>query len=133
MGCAMMIGVAQVIGTKPMFRSVFSGGPRLSRIAALAASMGKTDARAAAIVEPPIMPMNERRPMSLYQKTDRMIALSTARSIMPSEVERSAWSVASDAETLQLWQVQSAPCRRSVLDENGFPSDLIVIACSICI
>jgi hypothetical protein len=30
----MMIGVAQVIGTKPMFRSIFSGLPRVSRIAA---------------------------------------------------------------------------------------------------
>jgi len=61
----MMIGVAQVIGTKPMFRSVFSGVPRLSRIAALALSIGKTEASAAATVPPPSMPMNDRRPMSL--------------------------------------------------------------------
>ena len=83
------MGVAHVIGTNPIFRSVFSGGPRSSRIAAVASLIGNTDASAAAIADPPIMPMKERRPMSLCPKTDLTTALSTALSIIPSVVDRS--------------------------------------------
>ena len=76
----MMIGVAQVIGTKPMLRSVFSGVPSVSSRAALAASIGKTDARIDAMAPPPIIPMKERRWMSFCPKTERTTALSMARS-----------------------------------------------------
>src|SRR6266851_3747356 len=38
----MMIGVAQVIGTKPIANSFFSSGPVLSTASALAAPSGKT-------------------------------------------------------------------------------------------
>ena len=53
MGSAMMIGVAQVIGMKPTFRSFFSGGPALSCASAFATPRGKTEASAAAAVEAP--------------------------------------------------------------------------------
>jgi hypothetical protein len=80
----MMIGVAQVIGTKPTLSLVFSSGPMLSISAALACAIGKMVARAAATVPPPSSCMKRRRLMSLWLNTARTTAFSMARSIMSS-------------------------------------------------
>jgi len=47
MGWAMMIGVAQLMGRKPIFKAFFSSAPGGSWAKALAASRGKTLAIAA--------------------------------------------------------------------------------------
>ena len=60
-----MIGVAQVIGTKPTFSLVFSSLPRDSFTAALAFSIGNTLPRTAAAVPAPIIFMKLRRLCSL--------------------------------------------------------------------
>ena len=54
MGLAMMMGVAQVMGTKPTLSLVFSSGPDASMAAALIASMGSKVPRMAARLPPPI-------------------------------------------------------------------------------
>lgn len=41
-------------------------------------------------------------------------------------------SSASGVDALQVWQLQSAACRRSVFDEKGFPSDLTDMMQSLC-
>src|SRR5437867_2842900 len=82
MGSAMMIGVAQVIGMKPTFRSFFSGGPGLSWASVLAADIGKTDATAADAVAAPTRARNSRRLGSRLPKTARSIARSTRPAIL---------------------------------------------------
>ncbi len=84
----MMIGVAQVIGTKPMLSFFFSNGPSDSFTAALTESIGIIDPRIAAIVPPPTIPMNERRLISLWPNMPRTIALSIARSSTSSELAK---------------------------------------------
>ena len=61
----MMIGVAQVIGTKPTLNLLFSNLPVLSFTAALTLSRGIMLAIAAAKVPPPTKLMNSRRLRSL--------------------------------------------------------------------
>jgi hypothetical protein len=78
----MMIGVAQVIGMKPTFRSFFSSGPGLSCASVLATDIGKTDASAADAVAAPTRARNSRRPGSRLPKTARSIARSTRPSIL---------------------------------------------------
>ncbi len=114
----MMIGVAQVIGTKPMFRSVFSGLPSVSSSAAFALSIGKIEASAAAAVPPPTSPMKERRLISEWPKTDRTIALSIARSIISSLDAKVLSSRMPDAGA-HAEHPHLAPCRKSALLEKG--------------
>ena len=76
MGSAMMIGVAHVIGMKPIFRSFFSIGPALSWAMASPACRGKTEASAATAVVAPTASRNARRPWS-PPNTARSMARST--------------------------------------------------------
>src|SRR5215470_2124569 len=59
-GCAMIMGVAQVIGMKPTFRLAFSGAPLEAKASAIVA-MGKIWASAAAAVELPTAFRKTRR------------------------------------------------------------------------
>lgn len=65
MGSAMIIGVAHVIGMKPMERSFFSMPFIFSWAKALAASRGKKELRIAAAVPDPTSFKNWRRAKSL--------------------------------------------------------------------
>jgi hypothetical protein len=125
----MMIGVAQVIGTKPMFRSVFSGLPSVSSSAAFALSIGKTDASAAAAAPPPTRPMKERRLISECPKTERTIALSIARSII-SSLDCKLLSSRMPEDDAQAEHPHLAPCLRSALLEKGSFRLLTVIGVS---
>src|SRR5258705_7517976 len=82
MGSAMMIGVAQVMGMKPILRSFFSGGPSLAWARAEAAPIGKTSASIAAAVPAPTALRKSRRPPNTACSTER----STSRSIRMSLV-----------------------------------------------
>src|SRR6185369_10990315 len=77
----MMIGVAQVIGIKPILRSFFSMGPALSCASALAAASGNTCSMRATAPAAPTRRRNSRRRTPI-PNTERTTALSTARSIV---------------------------------------------------
>ena len=73
----MMIGVAQVIGMKPIFRSFFSGAPPWAK-ASRATPSGSTDEIAAIAVPAPTVLRKSRRWASTG-KTARRTAASTTR------------------------------------------------------
>src|SRR5690606_6018575 len=75
----MMIGVAQVMGMKPIFRRVFSRGPEDSRNACLAAARGKKLPIADSAVPAPTARKKRRRTASCGNSA-RITACSTARS-----------------------------------------------------
>ena len=74
-----MIGVAQVIGMNPTFRSFFSGAPVPWANSSVALSSGKNCKSAASAVEAPTDCRNARR-AALPGKTARITAEATTRS-----------------------------------------------------
>ena len=77
MGCAMMIGVAQVMGMKPTFRSFFSGAAAWAK-ASMAVPSGKNCEIAARAVEAPTARRKARRALSCGMSA-RTTADSTTR------------------------------------------------------
>ncbi len=84
----MMIGVAQVIGMKPTFRSFFSGAPPAAKASA-AVRIGNTSASAAAAVVAPTALRNARRCTALGNIARIRPASTTrrTRAIFPGLVE----------------------------------------------
>ena len=74
----MMIGVAQVIGMKPTFRSFFSGDPPCAKTS-VAVLSGKNCDSAASAVEAPTLFRNARRAAS-FGKILRITAEATTPS-----------------------------------------------------
>src|SRR6266542_3560067 len=93
MGSAMMIGVAQVMGMKPILRSFFSGGPGFAWARALAAPIGKTSARTAAAVPAPTALRKSLRPPNTACSTERSTSLSIRASLLAglSAIGSSHW------------------------------------------
>jgi len=78
-GFATMIGVAQVIGMNPTFRSFFSGAPAPCANNSVALLSGKNCKSAASTVEAPTDCRNARR-AAFLGKIARMTAEATTRS-----------------------------------------------------
>jgi hypothetical protein len=74
-----MIGVAQVIGMNPTFRSFFSGSPAPCANSSVAALSGNNCESAASAVAAPIDFRNARR-AACFGRIARMTAETTARS-----------------------------------------------------
>src|ERR1700687_734132 len=91
----MMIGVAQVIGTKPIFNSFFSNAPALSRASALAAPSGKMLESEASTAPAPRLCKSSRRVVP-SGNTLLSTATSTRRSIDDSADSAGTGGDASD-------------------------------------
>ncbi len=87
----MMIGVAQVMGTKPTFSFFFSSAPFISAANALAAPSGKMVEMAAAAVPAPTARKNIRR-LTSVPKMPFITADSTLRARVSSMSEPSGSS-----------------------------------------
>src|SRR6266436_1525681 len=116
MGSAMMIGVAQVMGMKPILRSFFSGGPGFAWARALAAPIGKTSASTAAAVPAPTVLRKSLRPPKTACSTERSTSLSMRASLLAglSVIGSSHWvcfSALLREETEQTLCLTTAPIK----------------------